>query len=156
MSKFKVADFYYGAVLSMLFNRGIAPALVESNNDRQVYDFTINNGDFRLFMKYRALGRKGKNPDYRSWQFIFTDDDLNKIYEYIGERRNLLLALVCGDATLNKSELAIVNSEEIKKCLGSDKNSFTISRIKGEKAFRISIGGGRDNSIKIPSNRLIG
>lgn len=156
MSKFKVADFYYGAVLSMLFNRGIAPALVESNNDRQVYDFTTNNCDFRLFIKYRALGRKGKNPDYRSWQFIFTDDDLNKIYEYIEENQNLLLALVCGDENLNKSELAVMNFKETQKCLGNKKTSFTISRIKGEKAFRISMGGGRGNSIKIPSNRLIG
>lgn len=156
MSKFKVADFYYGAVLSMLFNRGIAPALVESNNDRQVYDFATDNGDFRLFIKYRALGRKGKNPDYKSWQFILTDDDLNKIYEYMEENGNLLLALVCGDENLNKSELAIMNIEEIRKCLINNKTSFTISRIKGEKAFRISMGGGRNYSIKIPSNRLIG
>lgn len=90
MSKFKVADFYYGAVLSILFNRGIAPALVESNNDRQVYDFATDNGDFRLFIKYRALGRKGKNPDYRSWQFILTDDDLNKIYEYMEENQTFI------------------------------------------------------------------
>jgi len=27
--KFKEADFYYGAVLSLLFNNGIDPALVE-------------------------------------------------------------------------------------------------------------------------------
>ncbi|MDI3476620.1 MAG: hypothetical protein PWQ59_145 [Thermoanaerobacterium sp.] len=51
MSKLKVADFYYGAVLSMLFTRGIVPALVECNNDRQVYDFTTDNADFRLFIK---------------------------------------------------------------------------------------------------------
>jgi hypothetical protein len=30
MSKIKVADFYYGAVLSMLFSHGIKPALIEN------------------------------------------------------------------------------------------------------------------------------
>ncbi|MGB4700972.1 MAG: hypothetical protein WBI01_00505 [Syntrophomonadaceae bacterium] len=47
--KFKEADFYYGAVLSLLFNNGIDPALVESSNSRQIYDFTTDNVDFRLF-----------------------------------------------------------------------------------------------------------
>lgn len=74
----------------------------------------------------------------------------------IWKRIKPLLALVCGDENLNKSELAIMNIEDIRKCLSSNKTSFTISRIKGEKAYRVSMGGGRDNSIKIPSNRLIG
>ena len=38
MSKIKVADFYYGAVLSMLFNSKVNPALVESDENRQIYD----------------------------------------------------------------------------------------------------------------------
>ena len=37
MSILKEADFYYGAVLSTLINRGICPALVESGEDRQIY-----------------------------------------------------------------------------------------------------------------------
>ena len=36
MSILKEADFYYGAVLSTLINRGICPALVESG----IVDFT--------------------------------------------------------------------------------------------------------------------
>lgn len=155
MSKFKVADFYYGAVLSMLFNNDIVPALVEANNDRQVYDFTTDNVDFRLFIKYRAKGRLGKNGEYRSWQFIFSKEDIAEIFEYLGLGYNLLLALVCGEEKLDESELAVLNSEEIKQCLGYGRTSFTISRAKGERAFRVSIGGGRDNSIKIPSNRLV-
>ena len=38
MSKIKVADFYYGAVLSMLFNNHINPALVEGDDDRQGFN----------------------------------------------------------------------------------------------------------------------
>lgn len=61
--KFKEADFYYGAVLSLLFNNGIDPALVESSNSRQIYDFTTDNVDFRLFIKYRTRGRLGKKDN---------------------------------------------------------------------------------------------
>jgi len=54
MSRIKVADFYYGAVLSMLFSHNIKPALIENGSDRQVYDFTTNNAKFTLFVKYRS------------------------------------------------------------------------------------------------------
>ena len=54
MSILKEADFYYGAVLSTLINRGICPALVESGKDRQIYDFVTNKKEFRLFVKYRS------------------------------------------------------------------------------------------------------
>lgn len=54
MSKIKVADFYYGAVLSMLFNSKVNPALVESDENRQLYDLTTNDGSWRLYIKYRA------------------------------------------------------------------------------------------------------
>jgi len=156
MPKFKVADFYYGAVLSMLFNNNITPALVEGNNDRQIYDFTTDNGNFRLFIKYRSKGRLGSDGEYRSWQFTFTAGDLDEISKYLVEERHFRLALVCGEERLDDSELAILTPEEIEQCLGNGKTSLTISRARGEKAFRISIGGGRDNSIKIPSKRLVG
>jgi drug/metabolite transporter (DMT)-like permease len=35
------------AVLSMLFNKHINPALLESNDDRLIYDLTTNKGDLR-------------------------------------------------------------------------------------------------------------
>jgi len=96
----------------------------------------------------------GKKDNYRSWQFTFSKEDLDEIFRYLDEKYNLLLALVCGEEKLHESEYAVLNSEEIKQCFGNNKTSITISRIKGEKAFRISIGGGRSKSIKIPSNRL--
>lgn len=153
--KFRVADFYYGAVLSLLFNNGIDPALVESNSSRQIYDFTTDNIDFRLFIKYRAKGRLGKGGDYRSWQFKFSEEDLAEIFKYLDEGYNLSLALVCGEKRLSESEYAVLNSEEIKQCFENEKTSITISRAKGEKAFRIPVGGRRNKSIRIPSNRLI-
>ena len=67
MSKIKVSAFYCGAVLSMLFNSHISPALVESDDDRQVYDLTTNKGNYRLYIKYRKDKQKNKNTIYNSW-----------------------------------------------------------------------------------------
>lgn len=57
MSKIKVADFYYGAVLSMLFNSHINPALVEGDDDRQVYDLTTDTRACRLFMNIELTSK---------------------------------------------------------------------------------------------------
>ncbi|MDI3476619.1 MAG: hypothetical protein PWQ59_144 [Thermoanaerobacterium sp.] len=111
---------------------------------------------FDYLLNYRAQGRIGKNGDYYSWQFVFTNEDIARIFEYLDGKQNLIIALVCGKEKLDESEFAVLNSEEIKQCIGKGRTSCTISRAKGEKAFRISIGGGRDNSIRIPSNRLVG
>jgi len=160
MAKFKMADFYYGSVLSMLFNNNIRnnirPALVEGDDDRRVYDLTTNDGSYKLFIKYRGKRHYSVNSGYRSWQFTFTSKDINEIFEYINNQHNLLLALVCGEKRLKDSELAVLNRDDIIKCgLGNGRTSLTISRVKNEKAFRISTGGGRENAIKIPSSRLL-
>ena len=154
MSILKEADFYYGAVLSTLINRGICPALVESGKDRQIYDFMTNKKEFRLFVKYRSRPLNTKTPEYSSWQFHFSDDDKRELALFISGAKHLNVGLVCGEGQFNKSQYAVLHREEVIRLFDEQKDSFTISRKAGEKAFRISIGGGRDNALQIPSNRL--
>lgn len=154
MSILKEADFYYGAVLSTLINRGICPALVESGKDRQIYDFMTNKKEFRLFVKYRSRPIGTKTPEYSSWQFHFSDDDKHELTMFMSESKHLSVGLVCGESQLNKSQYAVLHREEVIRLFDEQKDSFTISRKTGEKAFRISIGGGRENALQIPSNRL--
>lgn len=153
MAKLKEADFYYGAVLSTLLNNNITPAIIESGEDRQIYDFTTDSKDFRLIVKYRKSQIPTKKADYYSWQFNLSDDmvDLKK---NINSPIKLSLGLVCGKEQLNESEYAVLHKDEIKKIFDEGKESITISRKKGERAFRISMGGGRVNSMQIKSNRL--
>ncbi len=154
MSKIKVADFYYGSVLSMLFNSHINPVLVESDDNRQVYDLTTNTGECRLFIKYRADKQDTKTLDYNSWLFTLTDSDKTEMKDYIDNGYNLVLALVCGMAELSGSEIAVVDKHQIEELISLGKNSITISRKKSERAYRISIGGGRENAMQIKSNRF--
>jgi len=153
MSKIKVADFYYGAVLSMLFSHGINPALIENSDDRQVYDFTTNKNKFRLFVKYRAMKQNTKREDYNSWLFTIAQDT-SEIQSYIDNGANIILGLVCGSDNLAESELAVLDTEQIRQILVLEKSSITISRKKGERAFRISMGGGRDEALQVKCNRF--
>lgn len=153
MSKLKAADFYYGAVLSTLFNNHINPALIEGGDDRQVYDFTTDKGDFRMFVKYRAENKKTKRHDYFSWDFNLVND-IDEIKSYISAGKKLVLFLVCGMENLKDSELAILDEDDLTELFELGKNTITISRKKNEKAYRIAIGGGRSNSKQIKASRI--
>ncbi|MGB3926452.1 MAG: hypothetical protein WBI88_06780 [Caldicoprobacterales bacterium] len=154
MSRIKVSDFYYGAVLSMLMSNGVRPVLIESDSNRRVYDLTTDNEDCRLFMKYRADKQDTKTQDYNSWSFIFTDRDKEEISGYIENGYNLIVALICGVADLAESEVAVLDKEQIQKLIALDKDSITISRRKNERAYRISLGGGRENAMLVKANRF--
>jgi hypothetical protein len=151
MSQLKAADFYYGAVLSMLFNQGMNPVLIEGDNDRQVYDFTTNSGEYRLFMKYRAEQQETKKPDYNSWVFNILGD-YKELVDYIEKGKNVVLALVCGSGYLPKSELALINKEQILQIIHAGKRSITVSRKKSEKSYRIPIDGSRTSALKVKFN----
>jgi|LSQX01.2.fsa_nt_gb hypothetical protein len=84
------------------------------DSSRQIYDFTTDNTNFRLFIKYRTKRRLGKNGNYHSWHFTFSKDDLDEIFGFLDEEYNLLLALVCGEEKLYESEYAVLNSEKNK------------------------------------------
>ena len=154
MSKIKVADFYYGAVLSMLFNRHVNPALVESDDNRQIYDLTTNNGSCRLYIKYRADRIRTKTEDYNSWQFGFSQSEIDELKNYMNRNINLSMALVCRVEGLSESEIAVLDKKEINELLKLDKKSITISRKKNERAYRISLGGGRSAAIQVKANRF--
>ena len=154
MSKIKVADFYYGAVLSMLFNRHVNPALVESDDNRQIYDLTTNNGSCRLYIKYRADRIRTKTEDYNSWQFGFSQSEIDELKNYMNRNINLSMALVCRVEGLSESEIAVLDKKEIDELLKLDKKSITISRKKNERAYRISLGGGRSAAIQVKANRF--
>lgn len=153
MSKIKVADFYYGAVLSMLFSHGIKPALVENSTDRQVYDIVTNNSEFRLFVKYRANKTNTKKEGYNSWVFTITEDKV-ELKSYLDNGKNLIVALVCGEENLGESQLAVLDAEQIKQILDSGKTTINVTINKGERSFRIPMERSREDGIKVKCNRF--
>ncbi len=136
--------FCYGAALSVLFNNSnskITAALIESDDNRQLYGLMTDKNECRLFIKYRSAEIDTKTEDYYSWLFNLTERDRSEIQALINEGHNLVLALVCGVAGLSDSEIALIDKEQGKGLIDMEKDSITISRRKGEHAYRISIGG---------------
>ena len=154
MAKLLESDFYYGAILSTLLNNGICPMLIEGGTDRQVYDFTTNEKDFRMFAKYRSSPINTKTEGYYSWQFVFSDKDMDEIKAYLDSGKEFSVGLVCGTDILSQSQYAVLKREIIQELIKQGKTSVTISRKKGERAFRISIGGGRENALMIKANEI--
>ena len=157
MSIVRTADFYYGAALSALFNNSnkkISAALIMSDENRQLYNLTTDNSECRLFIKYRSGKTDTKTEDYYSWSFSLTDSDKSEIQTLVDEGNNLILALVCGVAGLADSELALLDKDETQRLIKLGKESITISRKKGEHAYRIPIGGGRGNAMQVKAGRI--
>ena len=157
MSKIKVADFYYGAALSVLFNNSnskITAALIESDDNRQLYGLMTDKNECQLFIKYRSAKIDTKTKDYYSWLFSLTERDKSEIQALIDKGYNLVLVLVCRVAGLSDSELALIDKEQVKELISMGKDSITISRKKHERAYRISIGGGRENAMQVAANRF--
>lgn len=152
MAKLRVADFYYGAAISFLFNKGLAPVLVEAGENRQVYEITADDTEFRLYMKYRKTSRLGTDG-YRSWTFSLTDNEVNELKDYLAQNLHLSMHLICVEEELSSSELVVIHGEEIQQLLDGGKTSITVSIKPRERAYRISIGGDRDNAIRVPTSR---
>ena len=153
MSKIKVADFYYGAVLSMLFSHGIKPALVENGTDRRIFDFTTDKNNFRLFVKYRAKKNDTKKDGYSSWVFTITEDR-SELQSYIDSNMNIIVALVCGEENLGDSQLAVLDAEQIHQILDNNKTTINVTINKGERAFRIQVDRSREDGIKVKCSRF--
>ncbi len=154
MAKFTEADFYYGSVLSLLLNNHITPALVEGDNDRQVYDITTNKIERRIYMKYRKNKEVRKTVDYNSWNFTLTDTEIKELSNYIENKCKLTLVLICGDEKLYESEVIALDQDDVKTLFDINKTSLTVSRRKSEKAFRISLGGSRESAMTVKCNRF--
>lgn len=152
MGKMSQADFYFGASLSVLFNNKMRPALVENGTNRRIYDLSTDNGDFKIFMKYRTKPGTD-NEEITSWQFQFNREEIEELSNNLNE--TVLLILICGKEDLRNSELAILDNNEIRQAVcESGKNSLTIGRRKHARNFYISMGGGRINDLLIKANKL--
>ena len=152
MGKMSQADFFFGAALSVLFNNNMVPALVENGSDRRIYDVTTNDGDFRLYMKYRTKPSTD-NDLLTSWQFMFNKEEIEELKNKCKE--GIRLILICGKEDLKDSQFAVLYNTEIKKAIcDSGKTSITIGRKKHARNFYISMGGGHINDLLITANRL--
>lgn len=166
MGALKKADFYYGALLSVLINGGIAPALFEKKHEkRQIYNFSTNKDNYLMYAKFHTspTGTKDFN-----WSFVFTEKELVEIQRLRDRDESLIFAFICCQKKLNaqNQEIAIVHWDEFIECVDIEKEAIkgtqrlSVKLIKGARTFRIygskksDMLEQKDNTIRIDRNRL--
>lgn len=155
------ADFYYGSLLSVLINRGMAPAIFERGDSRMIYSVTIDKGEYLIYTKYASSPAKKKNGSSKLWTFSFSADEVETIKTYQDNGKEHLFCFICGEHTkMQDSEIAVLSLEQVKDCLDvgfkRDSHRITIKcekRAHGLKAYgtgRADLLNGYDNTLRIP------
>ncbi|WP_139492168.1 hypothetical protein [Brevibacillus dissolubilis] len=166
MGALRKADYYYGALLSVLINSGLVPALFEKDNEkRQIYKITTNKDNYIIYSKYHTSPTGTKNF---SWAFTFTEAEIEEIKELKKHSGKVVFALICSQKQLNdyNQEIAIVSWDEFIQCVQINKQEYkgsprlSVRLMKGSHYLRIygsgraDMLGNQDNTIKIERNRL--
>jgi len=161
VGKLSKADFYYGALLSNLINSGFLPAIFERGENRRIYTFSNDSGDYMIFAKYVSEPSKRQKKNVQVWQFNFSQEEIEKIRSYENIKHQHYFALICGKEELKDSEIALLSLTDIKECLDIEyyRPSYRVT-IKFEKG-RHGLGAygtgrvdktenGQDNTIRLP------
>lgn len=165
MSNIRKSDFYYGSLLSVFINNGIAPAIIEAGDERRIYSVTTDRGEYEIYTKYVSKPAEGKNKHKRRWAFSFSQDELQAIEQYQNNGKNYVFALICGvHEEMQNSEIAVLSLEEVKDCLGlgfkRPSYCITVKTVKNQKGLRVYGTGqsdqlhGRDNPLHVKRGTL--
>lgn len=152
MGVLKVADFHYGAFLSVLLNYGKKkPSLFdksENNDSRRVYRLTTDNSpnDYIIFTK-AVMARNNKTEKFEHWVFKFEEDEIKTLSDLHRDYGNVKLALICINPGLTDSELALLDYETAMDCLGVNigvkSRTINIKHFKKSKKGEGATGQGK-------------
>lgn len=149
-SRVNKSDYYYGAFLSNLLDRGRTPVLVEKDSSRGVYKILTGHTENYIYMKYVTTKDNG-----RLWNFGFSRDNLKEVEEYVKKDINLIFGLICSYKGLIDTEIGVFSIEEFKKCIDFDCNknkNHRISVLKQPHSSYLTLYGtalDRDNGIEV-------
>jgi len=160
MTTIRKADFYYGSLLSVFINNGMAPAIVEPGENRRIYSVTTDQGEYEIYTKYVSTPGTRKNNHTRTWTFSFSTEELERIKQYQDNGSKYAFAFVCGQHNkMQNSEIAILTLEQAKDCLDigfqRENHRITIKSVKGKQGLRVYGTGradqlnGKDNTLRI-------
>ena len=167
MCKVKKYDYYFGAFLSLLANKGLAPITVEGGKSRKIYKVsTASEVHNKIYVKYLSSPSSNKNNKSSLWSFGLTDNETAEIKNMRNNNEhsedfNILFAFICSQKDLNDGDVALLNFNELKKCTGLEEEKFlgqlkvNVKAEKNSPNFQV-YGNARanDEPLKITRNRI--
>ena len=121
----KKSDFYFGAFEFQLTNKLLKPIMIidRSESSRTIH-LETNQGRYNVFIKYSSKPRSA-TPTTRRWDFSCAAKELEKIDSIANYEGKNLVALVCSEPPLTNTEIAVLDIDKAKTCLGNDSMNKT-------------------------------
>ncbi len=159
MVSLKKRDFIYGAILSELISSKYKTVLIDGKSkERRIYKFTSNTEeDFIAYFKYSLASKYSERDKSTSWQFNFSEKEMEQILEYVYSDVAIKIFCLCGNKELRGSEIAVIKNDEIESTIfesEKDSNTITIRKEFKTNYYKIPRNGGRDNDLPIATNRI--
>ncbi|MBM7580498.1 hypothetical protein [Jeotgalibacillus terrae] len=107
-------DFYFGALLSHLVNRGFSPVMKEGGQDRRIYALENEVDSYFIYAKYSFTPRFKKES--RIWTFSFYDNEMEKTLRSRHDGQ-YLFAFICGEEDLENTEIILLTASEVSECI---------------------------------------
>ena len=116
------SNYFSGVLITHLLSNRIlntAPVLCEESDDIKSLSFISDYGEYELYIKYSTSFNKNKKEE-RNCNFIFEDQEIEKIKSYTISNKNFYIAFVCTNEKLTKTEIAILYPNDVLRILGND------------------------------------
>lgn len=147
MARIAKADYFAGVFLTTILKSAkTVPMLCDATGEIKRVVFDTDIGAFNVYVKYSTAERTGWDYDAAPkkkrtyWDISFSDveqDYLMQDFQVDGKRN--LVALVCTNAKLGNSKIAIMELQEVLFCLKTMRNGgsrgIQVSRTGGNHTF---------------------
>lgn len=114
------SDYYFGAFLYSTFTNIVkTPVILYNGDNSQFVQITTETGDYTVFAKYSSKP-KSKVKSAKKWDFSFTEREQDIIKNFYNENTKNIVALICSEENLTNTEVAIIDIDSVRLCLGND------------------------------------
>lgn len=101
-------------MLTALIGKKYKTVLIDGKSDeKRLYQFLLDTDNFIAYLKYCIAPHKRDKST--SWQFVFSDDEIEYIMTKICGNQNIKLIFLCGQRNLKNSEIAIIEKDDIER-----------------------------------------
>ena len=100
-------ELFHGVALTKLVRseKPVSLRLIEANQAEAWAEYTIN-AEVALLIKHVTIWRRHKREECISWQFVFSPSEVRRLHD-LREKRDVRVALVCGDRSLDVQQMAV-------------------------------------------------
>lgn len=142
-------DYFVGAFLSVIINSAKkVPVLIDETETSKVLNFSTDNGDYNVFVKYSTAIRHSdkrvdeKVKDKMTCDILFNEKEYKILSDSFTEvdKRNFVVAVCTNGNKLNENYIVVIPYDIAMRCLAVANNSkarrITITRLGKEGTYK--------------------